>query len=93
MGLGAIRVEVRQDEIIVTEPGPSRRECGVSYAYKRNPTEGQSTCEGIYRVQGPSVVAGERQGARARLDRIARLLRTQPLPPSLADARQHVIEK
>jgi hypothetical protein len=24
MGLGAIRVEVRQDEIIVTEPGPSR---------------------------------------------------------------------
>jgi hypothetical protein len=72
MGLGALRVEVRQDEIIVTEPGPSR---AISYACKRNPTESQSTCEEIYRVQDPSVVAGERQGARARLDRIARLPR------------------
>jgi hypothetical protein len=68
MGLGPFWVEVREDEIMVTEPGTSRVSAVFHMPADGSPTKGQGACKGIYRVQGPMVVAND---PRTRLDRIA----------------------
>ena len=65
MGLGALKVEVREDEIIVSEPGPSCANAVFHMPANGTQLRAKAPVRGSIEFK---VVAGERQGARARLD-------------------------